>query len=97
MNPDRVGNENGGWYSVLMHSPMYKEIRPEFPEETPLSERMPNIWNEPGTGVNAPSVRDLRIFVDVFDTLDESPLRGLEKSKYTVDRIEVREYDLVAD
>lgn len=97
MNPDRVANENGGWYTVMFHSPLQTEIRPEFPDGTPIGQRMPNIAGQPGPGVNQFSLRDLKVMVDVFDTLDEGAQRGIEKGRFTIDRIEIREYNRVPD
>lgn len=94
-NPDRLGSESGGWYTLLMCSPMDRDIRGEL--GGPLSVRMPNITALPGPGVNSPSVRDLRITVDLIDTLSNGPLRDLEGGNFTVDRIEVTRLGLVSD
>jgi hypothetical protein len=58
---------------------------------------MPNIVNEPGPGVNAISRRDLRVGFDLLDTLSPPPNNQYEAGNFTVDRIEIRSYPLVAD
>ncbi|MCX7019848.1 MAG: hypothetical protein WCK47_07200 [bacterium] len=45
----------------------------------------------------AASQRDLRVGVDIIDTLSGGPLRDLEKGNFLLDRIEVRVYDAVPD
>ncbi|MEI7634223.1 MAG: hypothetical protein WCK47_08090 [bacterium] len=98
VNPDKYTTDTqGGWYTVLMSTPMSADIRPEFPDGTPLSVRMPNICTQPGPGVDAASRRDLRIGCDLIDTLSYGLNRDLEKGNYTLDRVEVRVYDAVPD
>jgi GH43 family beta-xylosidase len=97
LNPDKAGGENGGWYTMLMHTPMSVDIRPEFAPGTPLAERMPNLSAQPGPGVNTPSRRDLRFGFDLLDTITTTNNRYLESGNFTVDRIEVRVYDIVED
>jgi hypothetical protein len=62
-----------------------------------LEQRMPNLTAEPGPGVNAASRRDLKVGMDLLDTLSFGPNAPLEEGNFTVDRIEIRGYDLVAD
>jgi|GEM_PF-1097221 len=97
LNPDKVGDENGGWYTLIFHSPLDERIRPEFPEGTPVSVRMPTLSAEPGNGVDAYSLRDLRVCFDNLDTLSGSALRYLEEGDFILDRIEVRGYLDIAD
>lgn len=97
MNPDKNGNENGGWYTLLMNTPMSPEIRPEFDEGASIEQRMPNIAAQPGPGDPNPSRRDLRVGVDMIDTYSQHPNNRAEKGNFTVDRIEVRTYPLVSD
>jgi hypothetical protein len=82
---------------LLMHTPMSPEIRPEFAPDTPLATRMPTVCAQPGPGVDAASRRDLRLGCDLLDTLSGGLNRDLEKGNFTVDRIEVRVFDLVPD
>ena len=97
-NPDRYTTDTqGGWYTMLMCTPMAKDIRPEFAESTPLATRMPNICGQPGPGVDAASRRDVRLGCDLLDTLSAGTNRNLEKGRFTIDRIEVRVYDIVPD
>ena len=94
-NPDTDGNENGGWYSLLFQSPLNEDIRPE--SFGPIAYRMPNIASQPGPGVNSDSRRDLRVGLDLLDTLSTGAGSELEAGDVTVDRIEVTEYDQVDD
>jgi uncharacterized repeat protein (TIGR01451 family) len=98
LNPDRYTTDTaGGWYTLLFHTPLSEDIRPEFEPGTPLSTRMPLLAAQPGPGVEAPSFRDLRVGFDVVDTISMSVLEGIEQGEFTLDRIEIREYDLVDD
>jgi hypothetical protein len=96
LNPDKMGAEtNGGWYTLIFHTPMSLDIRADGTGD--LAARMPNIVNEPGPGVNAISRRDLRVGFDLLDTLSPPPNNQYEAGNFTVDRIEIRSYPLVAD
>jgi hypothetical protein len=93
-NPDKLGSEtNGGWYTMIFHTPMSLDIRPDATGD--LAARMPHIAAEPGPGQNVTSRRDLRVGFDLIDTLSGPPLGTLEAGNFTVDRIEIRSYDLV--
>jgi hypothetical protein len=97
-NPDRYTTDTqGGWYTLLMYTPMDEQIRPEYPADTPLSDRMPILASEPGPGVDAASRRDLRVGCDLLDTLSQGGNRDLEQGQFIFDRIEVRAYDAVPD
>jgi hypothetical protein len=95
MNPDKIGTENGGWYTVLVHSPLSPDIRPDVPGT--LCEKMPNICSQPGPGVASPSLRDLKVGVDLLDTLSTSVNKDLEAGGFTVDRIEVFSFNTIPD
>jgi hypothetical protein len=97
-NPDRApGDTLGGWYTMHMHSPLNAAIRPEFAPGTPLEMRMPCLSAEPGPGQGLASFLDLKVGCDFVDTLSNGPARIMEKGNFTIDRIEVYEYDLVED
>ena len=96
-NPERDANEAGGWYNLLMQTPLNPDIRPEFPAGTPLATRMPLLSGQPGTGIVAPSRRDLRVGFDLIDTLSADPNHVLEAGNFTIDRIEVRSMPQVGD
>jgi hypothetical protein len=97
-NPDRYTTETaGGWYTLIMHTPLEEDIRAEFAPNTPLSARMPNLSAQAGPGVGAPSRRDLLCGFDVIDTLTFNGLQHREQGQVTLDRIEVRAYDRVPD
>lgn len=95
MNPDKMGTENGGWYTVLFHTPMNPDIRPDV--EGTLCEKMPNICAQPGPGVDAASLRDLKVGVDLIDTMSTSIYKDLEAGNFTVDRIEVFSFNTIPD
>jgi len=94
-NPDKIGAEFGGWYTLLTHSPLNIDIRPDV--SGLLSSRMPNLSSQPGPGVNAPSLRDLKVGVDLLDTMSGSVNAYLEAGRFTVDRIEVFQFDMIPD
>ncbi len=94
-NPDKIGTENGGWYTLILPSPLNVDIRPEG--EGPLSTRMPVFTAEPGPGSTSVSRRDLRVGAELIDTLTFTAQKGQEVGNYTIDRIDVRVYDLVDD
>ncbi|MCX7018419.1 MAG: sialidase family protein [Candidatus Sumerlaeota bacterium] len=96
-NPDKNGEENGGWYTMLVNTPMSADIRPELPPQFTLSARMPNITALPGPGDPTPSRRDLILGTDLIDTISSGLGRDLERGNFTIDRIEVREYEMVSD
>ena len=96
-NPDRIGTENGGWYTLLMHTPMSPDIRNGFPPGTPIEVLMPLISAEPGPGADAPSRRDLYLGMDLIDTFSQNPAARQERGHVTLDRIEVRVHNLVPD
>lgn len=97
-NPDKYTTDTaGGWYTMIVHTPMSPGIRPEYPDGTPLTTRMPNIAAQPGPGADAPSHRDLRVGCDLIDTISGGLNKDLEKGNYTLDRIEIRRYDLISD
>jgi len=97
-NPDRTGTEAGGWYTVLMHSPLDPAIRADHPDPAaPVAERMPLLSAEPGPGVPQPSRRDLLVGMDLIDTISSGLGRPLEQGQVTLDRIEVRIHPAVPD
>ena len=98
LNPDQATpGENGGWYTILYNSPLDEEIRPEFPSGTPMTTRMPNIMSQPGSGVDASSVRDIKLAVQVYDSISQGSGWPTEGANFTIDRIEVRVFDKVED
>ena len=97
-NPDqRTAGEPGGWYTMLMHTPLNSDIRPEFADGTPLPLRMPQLSAQPGPGENAASRRDLLFGIDLVDSISNGLGKTLEAGNVTLDRIEVRVYDLIPD
>jgi hypothetical protein len=96
-NPERDAAENGGWYNLLILSPLDPEIRPEFAPGTPLADRMPLLASQPGPTMPAPSRRDLIVGFDILDTISGGGLRHLEAGHALLDRIEVRAFRKVPD
>ncbi|MCX7719103.1 MAG: CSLREA domain-containing protein [Candidatus Sumerlaeaceae bacterium] len=97
LNPDkRKPGEPGGWYTLIMHSPMNADIRGE-PPGTPVSAVMPNISAQPGNFINAPSRRDIFTGIDLVDTLSGGAGRFLEAGQVTADAIEIREHVLLTE
>ena len=96
-NPERIASENGGWYTVLVHTPLSADIRPEFAAGTALTTRMPNLATQPGPGVASPSRLDLLFGFDIIDTISTGMGAPLEQGNVTLDRIEVYRNDLVPD
>jgi trimeric autotransporter adhesin len=85
---ERDAGGTGGWYIQLVNTPLDPAIRPEI-DGLPLSQRMPNLAAQPGPQQPGRSFRDLRVGLDIIDTLTQTPNSPLEKGNVTVDRIEV--------
>lgn len=94
-NPDRDSSEKGGWYTLLAHSPLNIDLRPDATGT--ISSRMPNLSAQPGPGSSSASKRDLRVAADIYDTMSTGANKAQEASDFTIDRIEVRAYPLVDD
>ena len=94
-NPDKNSSENGGWYTMVVHSPMSTDIRPDVAGT--LADRMPRITAQPGPGTAASSARDLRFGFDLIDTLSGMASSREESGEFTVDRVVMRSYDVVPD
>lgn len=98
MNPDKnPADITGGWYTLLMNSPLSEDVRSEFPAGTPLTSRMPNLTAQPEPGASAPSARDLKLAFDVIDGISNGANANLEAGTFTLDRAEVRIYPAISD
>jgi hypothetical protein len=91
---DRINpTENGGWYNVLMTTPMTPDIRAN----------QPNLYAQDGPGIdtspanNKKSRRDIQFGFDILDTFSTQPSSGIEAGQMTVDRVDIEKYDLVQD
>ena len=82
---------------MIMHTPMSLDIRAEVLPGTPLMNAMPNIYAQPKPGINEPSRRDIFLGIDLVDTLSGGLGAPIEQGNVTVERIEVRTYNIVAD
>ncbi len=109
-NPDKYAlEEQGGWYTLLLYTPLSKAVRPDAAGT--LAERMPNWFTFAGPGVDDLAVsyggpatpgalnrRDLRLYAVLLDTLSTGFNSGLlEKGNFTIDRIDVLSADAVED
>jgi hypothetical protein len=87
-NPDQeTPGEWGGWYTLIMHTPMSAEIQAT----------QNYIASQPGPGADSPSMRDVKLGVDLIDTLSGNAASVQEVGWFTVDRIELRTFDLMGD
>ncbi|MCX7018406.1 MAG: hypothetical protein NTY46_05290 [Candidatus Sumerlaeota bacterium] len=100
MNPDKnPTGENGGWYTMIVHTPMCQDIRPDVPGST-IAAKMPLISALPGPGspdFAAGRDRALRFGLDILDTISGGTNAYLEKGNVLIDRLELRVYNLVSD
>ena len=90
-NPDKDGSENGGYYNLIIHTPMSTDIQASQPylaaqpgPEDPL----------PASGV---SRRDLKFGIDLQDTISGSPTYYQEAGNFRLDKVNVYAHDLVVD
>jgi hypothetical protein len=96
-NPDKNASESGGWYTLVMNTPMARRVRADFSPTTPLATSMPNISAQPGPGESSTSRRDIFVGMDLIDSLSGGAGRNLEQGVVTLDRIEVRVHDSPVD
>jgi hypothetical protein len=71
----------------LVLPPLYPDLRPEFPGGAAVAERFPNLTGQPGPGVNGPSLRDIRVALDMADSVSFSPEAGQEQGLVELDEI----------
>ena len=91
---DRINpTENGGWYNVIMVSPMTTDIQADQPHL--YLQDPPGIDTQPGN--NSKSRRDLQFGFDIIDTFSTQPNAVLEAGQMTVDRVDIEKYELVLD
>ena len=82
-NPDQqTPGENGGWYTLLMHTPMSADIQLSQPYM---------VLSPPGD--SSTSMRDIKFGFDLIDTLSGTAASREEMGEFTLDRVEVRSYD----
>jgi hypothetical protein len=88
MNPDqRIAGETGGWYTMLMHTPISPDIRAD----------QPFLVQQPPPGSPLPSIRDIKFAFDLIDTLSGSSTATRESGRFTLDGIHITEYPLIED
>lgn len=85
--------EHGGWYNVLMVSPMSSDIQTTQPHIYLQDD--PGM-NTGGSG-NSKSRRDIQWGIDIIDTFSTQPNRVLEAGQMTVDQVNIQKYDLQTD
>lgn len=93
-NPDQMNSgEAGGWYTMLFHSPLNREIRADY-GNVPLTTSMPHMMGQDGPGVNTGRTRrDINIGIDLIDSISPGPNAWREQGQLTVDRVEIRAYN----
>ncbi|MEI7634692.1 MAG: hypothetical protein WCK47_10505, partial [bacterium] len=100
LNPDKqTPGENGGWYTMIMHTALSQDIRPDVAGST-IAAKMPLISALPGPGSAswaAGKDRALRMGIDILNTISGGPLKNQEKGNVLIDKLELRVYNLVID
>ena len=112
-NPDKIGTENGGFYNLMMASPLSLNVRPDTAGT--LAQRMPSWFAFAGQGVNDAGAqyglegslftpaelnrRDLRVLAAIIDTLTfTGDAQPLtEAGRFTIDSIQVSSSPLIDD
>lgn len=91
LNPDKIGSENGGWYTLIVNTPI-------DPQMNQLNSTQPLINAQPGPGSAGTSLRDLKCAFDLIDSMDTSPAAlEWERGSVKLDRIEIRRYNQIPD
>ena len=112
-NPNKIGSENGGYYDLMMATPLSLNVRPDTAGT--LAQRMPSWFTFAGQGVNDAGAqyglegslftpaelnrRDLRIVAGLLDTLTfTGDTQPLtEAGRFTIDSIQVSSSPLIDD
>jgi hypothetical protein len=95
LNPDKDGTENGGWYTMVIHTPLDPDVRAD--KTGTIAQRMPLLTAEPGPGSNTASRRDLKLGADLLDSISFGALAPQEAGNFTVDHIRLWAVPLVTD
>jgi len=89
LNPDKDGSELGGYYNVIIHTPMSSDIQ----ASQPFLAAQPG----PGDPTVTLSRRDLKFGIDLQDTISGSPSYVNEAGNFRLDKVTVYEHKLVLD
>jgi N-acetylmuramoyl-L-alanine amidase len=92
LNPvQRTPGSNGGWYTMVMHSPLNREIRGDFPNRPPLTTSMPNLATQDAPGQNnGRPRRDINLGIDILDSISfGGPNQALEQGQVLLDQVEI--------
>jgi hypothetical protein len=91
---DRISStENGGWYNVIMNTPMSADIQAKQPHLD--AQDPPGVDTSPGS--NSKSRRDIQFGIDIIDTFSTQAAAGTESGQMTVDSVDIQKYELVPD
>lgn len=95
-NPEKIGTENGGWYNLIFHSPLDPDIRADV--AGPIATKMPNLSALPPPGSTTANLRSaVLIGLDLVDTISPGVNKNLEEGLFTIDQVQIRVHNKVAD
>ena len=84
-NPDRDGTETGGYYNLIMHSP----IDPYIQSSQPYLRAQPGPQDP--LPVSGTSKRDIKFGIDLIDTISGSSQYYMENGNFRLDKVDIYE------